>query len=167
MRAGNREPPAIFDNLDKQVVASLIRCRLLSVWGSRRETRAPAEGGRQRVNYKTRALENEKGNIVLPPRPNGVVKQTSWKTRFDFSVFVVTRAEGVEQCGQASKGVWGMSWHQKAKGRGRLRKVRGSCQTSFDPGIPELTQGTETSHYLEEEKETSIPSVAASESGEA
>ena len=72
---------------------------------------------------------------------------------------------GSEQCGQASKGVWGMSWHQKAKGRGRLRKVRGSCQTSFDPGIPELTQGTETSHYLEEEKETSIPSVAASERG--
>ena len=74
---------------------------------------------------------------------------------------------GSEQCGQASKGVWGMSWHQKAKGRGRLRKVRGSCQTSFDPGIPELTQGTETSHYLEEEKETSIPLVAASESGTA
>ena len=52
-------------------------------------------------------------------------------------------------------------------GRGRLRKVRGSCQTSFDPGIPELTQGTETSHYLEEEKENSIPSVAASERGTA
>ena len=73
----------------------------------------------------------------------------------------------MEQCGQASKGVWGMSWHQKAKGRGRLRKVRGSCQTSFDPGIPELTQGTETSQYLEEEKENSIPSVAASERGTA
>jgi len=47
--------------------------------------RAGGGEGRQ-VNYKTRALENEKGNIVLPPRPNGVVKQTSWKTRFDFSV---------------------------------------------------------------------------------
>src|SRR5262245_59680975 len=75
--------------------------------------------------------------------------------------------EGVEQCGQASKGVWGMSWRQKAKGRGRLRKVRGSCQTSFDPGIPEQTQGTETSQYLEEEKENSTPLVAASESGRA
>ena len=72
---------------------------------------------------------------------------------------------GRGQCGQATKGVWGMSWRQKAKGRGRLRKVRGSCQTSFDPGIPELTQGTETSQYLEEEKENSIPSVAASERG--
>ena len=86
-------------------------------------------------------------------------------------VFVISKRgdtrRGSEQCGQASKGVWGMSWHQKAKGRGRLRKVRGSCQTSFDPGIPELTQGTETSHYLEEEKETSIPSVAASERGTA
>ena len=29
----------------------------------------------------------------------------------------------------------------------------------------ERTQGTETSKYLEEKKETSIPSVAASESG--
>ena len=60
-----------------------------------------------------------------------------------------------------------LAWHQKAKGRGRLRKVRGSCQTSFDPGIPVLTQGTETSQYLEEEKENSIPSVAASERGTA
>ena len=85
---------------------------------------------------------------------------------FDFSSRGDTR-RGREQCGQASKGVWGMSWHQKAKGRGRLRKVRGSCQTSFDPGVPELTQGTETSHYLEEEKETSTPLVAASERGPA
>ena len=74
---------------------------------------------------------------------------------------------GSEQCGQAIKGVWGMSWHQKAVGRGRLRKVRGSRQTGPDPGIPERTQGTETSKYLEEEKEKSIPSVAASESGRA
>ena len=50
------------------------------------------------------------------------------------------------------------------EGRGSLRKARGSCQTSFDPGIPELTQGTETSQYLVEEKEKSISSVAASES---
>ena len=26
------------------------------------------------------------------------------------------------------------------EGRGRLRKARGSCQTSVDPGIPELLQ---------------------------
>ena len=32
-------------------------------------------------------------------------------------------------------------------------------------GGKERTQGTETSKYLEEKKETSIPSVAASESG--
>ena len=25
------------------------------------------------------------------------------------------------------------------EGRGRLRKARGNCQTSVDPGIPELT----------------------------
>jgi hypothetical protein len=74
---------------------------------------------------------------------------------------------GREQSGQATKGVWGMTWHQKAVGRGRLRKAGGSCQTSSDPRIPEPTQGTETSKYLEEEKTTVIPSVAASERGPA
>ena len=49
-----------------------------------------------------------------------------------------------------------------------------SWQTSYDPGIPELsiteyigyvrlTQGTETSKYLLEKKEKSMSSVAASE----
>jgi hypothetical protein len=74
------------------------------------------------------------------------------------------------------------------EGRGRLRKASGSCQTSFDPGMSEwgnpaslgnqmassageciarvkLTQGTETSKYLEERKSTETPLVAASESG--
>ena len=61
------------------------------------------------------------------------------------------------------------------EGRGSLRKARGSRQTDDDPEIPEsgrrefiatfrLTQGTETSKYLVEEKEKSISSVAASES---
>jgi hypothetical protein len=31
--------------------------------------------------------------------------------------------------------------------------------------VPELTQGTETSHYLEEEKAKATPLVAASERG--
>ena len=52
-------------------------------------------------------------------------------------------------------------------GRGRLRKVRGSCPTSVEPGMPEVTQGTETSQYLEERKSTETPSVAASERGRA
>ena len=52
-------------------------------------------------------------------------------------------------------------------GRGRLRKVRGSCPTSVEPGMPEQTQGTETSQYLEERKSTETPSVAASERGPA
>jgi hypothetical protein len=61
------------------------------------------------------------------------------------------------------------------EGRGSLRKARGSRQTDDDPEIPELgrreyiatfrlTQGTETSQYLVEEKEKSISLVAASES---
>ena len=64
------------------------------------------------------------------------------------------------------------------EGRGSLRKAWGSRQTDVDPGIPEqggaeyigtvpLTQGTETSKYLEEKKEKSIPLVAASEGGTA
>ena len=34
-------------------------------------------------------------------------------------------------------------------------------------GVSRNTQGTETSHYLQEEKENSIPLVAASETGKA
>ncbi len=52
---------------------------------------------------------------------------------------------------------------RQVKGRGRLRNARGSCQTSDEPEIPLPTQGTETSKYLEEKKENSISSVAASE----
>ena len=74
------------------------------------------------------------------------------------------------------------------EGRCRLRKASGSRQAGFDPGVPEWgnpagvmsshslaeyiglgeqTQGSEPSQYLEEEKATAIPSVAASESGTA
>jgi hypothetical protein len=64
------------------------------------------------------------------------------------------------------------------EGRESLRKAWGSRQIGVDPEIPEpacteyigtlqRTEGTETSKYLEEEKEKSIPSVAASESGTA
>jgi len=69
------------------------------------------------------------------------------------------------RCGQASKGVWGMSWRREAQGRDRRRNARGSRQVGSDPGVPEPTGGTETSHYPQEEKETSMPSVAASERG--
>ena len=64
------------------------------------------------------------------------------------------------------------------KGRGRLRKARRSRQTGVDPGIPDLTYAesigvrgkrSELKHltYLQEQKEKSIPSVAASERGRA
>jgi hypothetical protein len=73
------------------------------------------------------------------------------------------------------------------EGRGKLRKVSGSRKQApireypngatplvEDQGLPpefigwvELTRGSETSQYPEEEKETSIPSVVASESGTA
>ena len=76
-------------------------------------------------------------------------------------------ARGLGRCGQASKGVWGMSWRREAQGRDRRRNARGSRQVGSDPGVPEPTRGTETSQYPQEEKETSIPSVAASERGRA
>ena len=74
------------------------------------------------------------------------------------------------------------------EGRGRLRKSSGSRQTGYDPGVSEWgnpagvmsshlltefiglekrTQGSETSQYLQEEKSTEIPLVAASEEGRA
>ena len=56
---------------------------------------------------------------------------------------------------------------RRLKGVAVCDKPGGVVKRALIPGFPMLTQGTETSHYLEEEKETSIPSVAASESGEA
>ena len=54
---------------------------------------------------------------------------------------------GLGRCGQASKGVWGMSWRREAQGRDRRRNARGSGQVRSDPGVPEPTGGTETSQY--------------------
>ena len=47
----------------------------------------------------------------------------------------------------------------------RLGKPQSSCAEFI--GVWKRTQGTETSKYLEEKKETSIPLVAASEGGTA
>ena len=66
--------------------------------------------------------------------------------------------------------------------RGKLRKASGSCKQAEIRGCPngetrqgsypviprgKPTRGTETSKYLEEEKSTEIPGVAASETGRA
>ena len=48
----------------------------------------------------------------------------------------------------------------RKRGWGHTQSLLSECI-----GQVERTQGTETSKYLEEKKETSIPSVAASESG--
>jgi hypothetical protein len=77
------------------------------------------------------------------------------------------RARRPDRRGQAPKGTGGMPRRHQEYGRGRLRKVRGSCRTSVDPGMPAETRGTETSQYPEEEKATATPSVAASERGPA
>ena len=92
----------------------------------------------------------------------------------------------IDKCGQATKGVWWMSWHREATKdvvacdklreagkRALIRRFLNAETQLSNPQLPhgeciavlEQTQGTETSKYLEEKKETSIPSVAASESG--
>lgn len=96
----------------------------------------------------------------MPPRLGWLSRTPSPRTRWE-------TGGGAGRGGQATKGVWGMPWHQEAVGRGRPRKARGSCQPSVDPGVPEPTGGTETSQYPQEEKATATPSVAASERGPA
>ena len=77
----------------------------------------------------------------------------------------------------------GDAWaHEGEEGRGKLRKARGSRTQTVSPRWPngatrlgaspvipaqagKRTQGTETSQYLEEEKSTEMPGVAASETG--
>ena len=87
-----------------------------------------------------------------------------------------------------TKGVRWMSWHREAKkdaaacdklreaGKQALIRRFLNVETQMhDLHLPsdecigeyELTRGTETSKYPQEKKETSIPSVAASESGTA
>ena len=84
----------------------------------------------------------------------------------------------IDKCGQATKGVWWMSWHREAtkdvvacdklREAGKQALIRRFPNvetqlhnlqlpaTEFIGGM-ERTQGTETSKYLEEKKETSIP----------
>ena len=94
----------------------------------------------------------------------------------------------IDKCGQATKGVWWMPWHREAtkdvvacdmlREAGKRASIRrflnvetrlGNPQSSSAEfiGVWKRTQGTETSKYLEEKKEKSIPSVAASEGGTA
>ena len=88
--------------------------------------------------------------------------------------------------GQATKRTWWMPWRQKAMKdvvacdklreagkRALIRRFLNVETRLSNPqssgaefiGVWKRTQGTETSKYLEEKKETSIPSVAASEIG--
>ncbi len=84
----------------------------------------------------------------------------------------------IDKCGQALKGVWWMSWHREAtkdvvacdklREAGKQALIRRFLNEETRPinsrspaaeciGGMERTQGTETSKYLEEKKETSIP----------
>ena len=48
---------------------------------------------------------------------------------------VFTRA--FDKCGQATKGVWGMSWHQEAmKGVEDCEKLGGAVKRVLIPGFP-------------------------------
>jgi hypothetical protein len=84
----------------------------------------------------------------------------------------------IDKCGQATKGVWWMSWHREAmkdavacdklREAGKRASIRrfpnAETRRSNPPSLPaecigrvERTQGTETSKYLEEKKKTLIP----------
>ena len=84
----------------------------------------------------------------------------------------------IDKCGQATKGVRWMSWHREAKKdvvacdmlreagkQALIRRFLNEETHAVTPQLPaaeciggmERTQGTETSKYLEEKKETSIP----------
>lgn len=103
-----------------------------------------------------------------------------------FSAFMLISVAVIDKCGQALKGAWWMSWHREAtkdvaacdkpRGAGKRALIRGFLNAETrrsEPPSPaaefiggmERTRGTETSKYPQEKKETSIPSVAASESG--
>ena len=84
----------------------------------------------------------------------------------------------IDKCGQATKGVWWMSWHREATKdvvacdklreagkRASIRRFLNAETRRSEPpsllpeciGQVEQTQGTETSKYLEEKKKTLIP----------
>ena len=84
----------------------------------------------------------------------------------------------IDKCGQATKGVWWMSWHREAtKDVVACDKLREAGKQALIRRFPneetqlhnlqlpaaefigrkERTWGTETSKYPEEKKETSIP----------
>jgi hypothetical protein len=49
----------------------------------------------------------------------------------------VSGGRGLNQCGQATKGVWGMSWRQKAmKGVEDCDKPGGAVKQALIPGFP-------------------------------
>ena len=87
-------------------------------------------------------------------------------------------ARVIDKSGQATKGVWWMPWHREAmkdvvacdmlRGAGKRALIRRFLNAETRLGDPQSsraecigawrrTQGTETSKYLEEKKETSIP----------
>ena len=84
----------------------------------------------------------------------------------------------IDKCGQATKGVWWMSWHREAtkdvvacdklREAGKQALIRRFLNAETQLSNPQLllpecigqveqTQGTETSKYLEEKKKTLIP----------
>jgi hypothetical protein len=94
------------------------------------------------------------------------------------SAFILRLVTVIDKCGQATKGAGWMSWHREAtKDAVACDKPGEAGKRALIPGFlneetqlrnPQLlpserigrlerTQGTETSKYLQEKKETSIP----------
>jgi hypothetical protein len=83
-----------------------------------------------------RALEKEKDRYrpMSQSWAQGSLMRSCFRTRGGFSRHGLG---GQEQCGQATKGVWGMSWRQKAmKGVENCEKPGEAVKRALIPGFP-------------------------------
>ena len=110
---------------------------------------------------------------------NGEIVEVVMVFNHDFWCSTKVPGECLRLYGQATKRIWWMPWRQQAmkdvvacdkpRGAGKQALIRGFLNgaTHGFGRIPQgrLTQGTETSKYLQEKKSTEIPLVVASERG--
>lgn len=60
-----------------------------------------------------------------------------WSCSSKLRLLAVNERRGLDQCGQATKGTWGMSWHQKAvKGVEDCDKPGEIVKRVLIPGFP-------------------------------
>jgi hypothetical protein len=161
------------------------RCRSSTFFGDMAEEQRPLPGVKSLFcSSCLRSIDAFMDSPVILPRACLGVRGHG--QQFSALRIVTVVMTVIDKCGQAQKGAWWMSWHREAtkdaaacdklRGAGKRALIRrclnGETRRSNPPSRPaecigghERTRGTETSQYPQEKKETSIPSVAASESG--